>query len=80
MTDLPRVVLLGRVGCHLCDEARSVVAAVCGALDVRWAERDVDADAELHQRWSDHVPVVLVDGEVHARYRVDAASLRRALR
>jgi hypothetical protein len=73
------VVLLGRVGCHLCDEARAVVADVCAALDVEWVERDVDADPDLRRRWSDFVPVVLVDSVEHARYRVDAASLRRAL-
>jgi len=80
VTDAPRVVLLGRVGCHLCDEARAVVAGVCDALDVAWVERDVDADPQLRRRWSDEVPVVLVDSTVHARYRVDPASLRRALR
>lgn len=80
MTQHPRVVLFGRVGCHLCDEARAVVAAVCAALDVEWVERDVDADPDLRQRWSDVVPVVLVDSAEHARYRVDPASLRRALR
>lgn len=80
MTDGPRVVLLGRVGCHLCDEARVVVAGVCDALDIAWVERDVDAEEDLRRRWSDDVPVVLVDSAVHARYRVDPASLRRAIR
>jgi len=39
----PRVVLYGRAGCHLCDEARAVVARVCGDIGVAWAEVDVDA-------------------------------------
>lgn len=38
----PRVVLYGRAGCHLCDEARVVVARVCGDVGVAWAEVDVD--------------------------------------
>jgi hypothetical protein len=75
-----RVVLVGREGCHLCEEAREVVAAVCAALGELWTEVDVDTDPAWQQRWSDLVPVVLVDGEEHARWRVDPASLRRALR
>lgn len=39
----PRVVLYGRAGCHLCDEARAVVARVCTDVGVAWVEVDVDA-------------------------------------
>ena len=75
----PRVVLLGRDGCHLCDEARAVVADVCGQLGVGWQERSIDDDAELLVRYRDEIPVTFVDGEVHDTWRVDAARLRRAL-
>ncbi len=38
--------LYGRAGCHLCDEARAVVARVCGDVGVPWVEVDVDADLD----------------------------------
>lgn len=82
MTDLgttARVELLGRDGCHLCEEAREVVARVCAALGVAWSERSVDDDPGLLARYSDLVPVVLVDGAEHAHWRVDAGTLRAAL-
>jgi hypothetical protein len=41
--------------------------------------RDVDADPEDRARWSDHVPVVLLDGEQHSMWFVDEPALRRAL-
>ena len=41
---------------------------------------DVDADPALAAQWSDHVPVVLLDGERHSMWFVDEAVLRRALR
>lgn len=41
--------------------------------------RDVDADPADRLAWSDHVPVVLLDGQVHARWWVDEAALSRAL-
>lgn len=75
----PRVVLLGRTGCHLCDEARVVVADVCAALRQGWIEKDVDAHPDLRARYSDTVPVVLVDGVEIAHLRVGPGVLREAL-
>ena len=76
----PRVELLGKPGCHLCDDARPVVARVCEAAGVAWAERDISASAADTERWGELIPVVIVDGEEHARWRVDEARLRAALR
>jgi glutaredoxin len=75
----PRITLLGRPGCHLCDEARAVVERVAAEAGVTWQERSVDADPDLRNRYGDLVPVVLVDGEQHAYWRVDAGRLARAL-
>ena len=55
-----RVQLLGRPGCHLCDNARRVVRAVCDPRGVAWAEVNVDEDPDLAQRYGELVPVVLV--------------------
>jgi hypothetical protein len=74
-----RVVLVGRQGCHLCEQAREVVATVCGVLDVAWSEVSIDDHPGLPARYAEMIPVVLVDGAEHAYWRVDAAALRRAL-
>jgi hypothetical protein len=74
-----RVHLIGRAGCHLCDDAREVVAAVCAELGVAWTESDVTADRGLARRYGEYVPVTLVDGEQHDFWRVDPARLRAAL-
>ena len=74
-----RVTLVGRAHCHLCDVAREVVAAVCAELGERWEELDVDADPALRARWTDEVPVTLVDGRQHDYWRVSADRLRAAL-
>ncbi len=72
--------LLDRDGCHLCDAARPVVLEEARRAGVTVERVDVDADPAVRAAWGDQVPVVAVDGRVVARYRVDAASLRRALR
>lgn len=74
-----RVRLLTRPGCHLCDEARAVVAQVCTEVGQTYEEVDVDADEELRRRYTDEVPVTFVDGAQHDYWRVDAARLRTAL-
>lgn len=73
-----RVVLYGRAGCHLCDDAREVLAAVVPPEE-GWAEVDVDADPELRDRYGEYVPVVTVDGVQVGFWRVDPERLRRAL-
>ncbi len=75
-----RVLLLGRAGCHLCDVARAVVVPVAAETGAEVVEIDVDRDDNLRRRYGELVPVVLVDGVEVARYRVDAARLRVALR
>lgn len=79
MGDATRVVVLTRAGCHLCDEALAVVGAECARAGEAWRAVDIDADPELRARWTDDVPVVLVDGAPVARWRVSAAALRAAL-
>jgi glutaredoxin len=76
----PRVALYSRPGCHLCDEARAVIEAVCEELGESYEEIDVDGDAELRERFTDEVPVTFVDGKQHDFWRVSPDRLRAALR
>ena len=74
-----RVTLYSKPGCHLCDDARTVVAAVCTDLGVAWDEVDITTDADLSARYWEQIPVTLVDGRQHDFWRVDARRLRAAL-
>lgn len=72
--------LLGRPGCHLCDDAHAVIAEVLVDFpSVALLERSILDDAELHERYRDEIPVVLIDDAVHAIWRVDPTRLRSAL-
>jgi hypothetical protein len=71
--------LLSRPGCHLCDDARSVIVAVAGELGVAWDERDITDSAHDLAQYSDMVPVTFVDGVQHDFWRVSAERLRAAL-
>lgn len=75
----PRITLIGRDGCHLCDDAREVVRRVADDTGTDWAEVSVDDDPDLRREYSEQVPVVLVDGAQHTFWRVDEQRLRDAL-
>jgi hypothetical protein len=74
------VTLIGKPGCHLCEDARAVVDGVLADFPaVRMLEQSILDDAALNERYWDEIPVVLIDGAVHTIYRVDAERLRAAL-
>jgi predicted thioredoxin/glutaredoxin len=70
------VVLVTRKGCHLCDEALSLIRE----LGVEPELADIDADESLFKLYDWRVPVVLVGGQVAAEGRIDRERLRIALR
>ncbi len=73
---MSRVTLYGKPGCHLCEEARAVVAAVRAELGFELEEVDVSIDPVLHARYGERIPVVAVDGEDAFEYHVDPMALR----
>jgi hypothetical protein len=75
----PRITLIGKPGCHLCDDARVVIERVAADLGVAWQEVSVLDDRDLWERYAEQVPVTLVDGRQHDYWRVDEARLRAAL-
>jgi glutaredoxin len=77
---VPRLTLLTRPDCHLCEDAREVVRDVlAGHPDVAFEERSIVGDPELEREYAEEIPVVLIDGRVHTIWRVDAARLEKAL-
>jgi len=73
------ITLLSRPGCHLCDEARRVIARVAADLDIAWVERDVTDSADDLREYGEMIPVTLIHGVQHDFWRVDESRLRRAL-
>lgn len=79
MTTSKTVTLIGKPGCHLCDDARAVITKVAAETGAAVSERDITQDAELYDRYWEQIPVVLVNGEQHTFWRVDEQRLRDAL-
>lgn len=81
MTDpaRPRVRLLTKPGCHLCDDVRPVVERVCAELGASWTEVDITGDPALLAEYWEQIPVTFVDGRQHDFWHVDETRLRAAL-
>ncbi len=75
----PRVTLIGRPGCHLCEVARGVLADVTSELGESFTELSILDHPDLLARYAEEVPVTMVDGRQHDYWRVDADRLRAAL-
>ncbi|MBS1870728.1 MAG: glutaredoxin family protein [Actinobacteria bacterium] len=76
---LPQVVLYGRPGCHLCDDARVLLERVRAELPFALVEHDIEADDALLKAYLERIPVVALDGEELFDFFVDEAELRRRL-
>ena len=79
MSTAARVRLIGKPGCHLCDDARAVIATVCGETGTEWDEVSILDDPVLADEYWERIPVVLLDGQPFDFWRVDAARLRASL-
>jgi hypothetical protein len=73
------ITLLSRPGCHLCDDARAVIASVAAELGVPWQERDISLSESDLGAYGDMIPVTLIDGVQHDFWRVSEQRLRAAL-
>jgi glutaredoxin len=70
-----KVELITRSGCHLCDDALSLLES----LGVHPEVRDVDVDPALFAEYDFRVPVVLVEGRVVGEGAIRRDVLVRAL-
>ena len=69
------LVLYGRPGCHLCDDARAVLRRIGHPFD----EVDIERDDALLRRYLERIPVVVLDGRELYDFHVDETDLRARL-
>ena len=76
----PTLVLYGRPGCHLCDDARAALERVRSRVPFAFQERDITLDDALHRRYLVRIPVVCLGEEELFEAFVDEAALEDRLR
>jgi len=81
---LPDLVLFGRPGCTLCDEARASIELLLDDRRARdlavpaFVERNIEADPELHRQLFERIPVVEL-GTGRLELATSVSRLRRLL-
>lgn len=78
------ITLIGKPGCHLCDDARAVIETVradlvARGLETTLTELSILEDTALARKHSENIPVVMLGAKRHAIWRVDAAKLTAAI-
>ena len=73
------VVLYGRDGCCLCDDARAILLRVRARRPFVLEDRDIDRDEELLRAYLERIPVVTIDGVEQFELFVDESELERRL-
>jgi hypothetical protein len=73
------VVLYGRDGCCLCDDAREILLRVRTRHPFVLEDRDIDCDEELLRAYLERIPVVTFDGVEQFELFVDESELERRL-
>ena len=81
MTHEIQLTLIGKPGCHLCDDAEAVINSVLDdfAGQVTLTKQNILDDDALFARYSEEIPVLLINGKVHNYWRIDPLRLREAL-
>jgi glutaredoxin len=69
------LVLYGRPGCHLCDDARAVLERVGEPFE----EIDIETHDALHAAYLERIPVVVLDGVELFEHFVGETALRKHL-
>ena len=70
-----KIVLYGKPGCHLCDDARAVLERAGAPFE----EIDITTDDTMHAAYLERIPVVAIDGEDCFEFFVEEAALRALL-
>jgi glutaredoxin len=74
------VVLYGRPGCCLCDDARSMLERIGGRVSFELAEQDIERDDALLATYLERIPVITIDGREMFELLIDERQLELAIR
>jgi hypothetical protein len=73
------VILYGRAGCCLCDDARAALLRIAERVPFTLEQRDIEADDQLLAQYLERIPVIVIDGREAFELIVREAELARAL-
>ncbi len=87
MSKLISLTLFTKPGCHLCEEAKTVVDSAIQQFKsehsseqpIELTEVNILEDQALLEKYGEEIPVLQINGSTHAYWRIDSARLITAL-
>ena len=87
MSKLIALTLLTKPGCHLCEEAKTVVDSAINKFKsdhssenpIELTEVNILEDQALLEEYGEEIPVLQINGATHAYWRIDSERLIAAL-
>jgi glutaredoxin len=76
---MPRVVVYGKPGCHLCEQAEQDLRRLQAEFVFEVAEVDITGDPALFDQMKHDIPVIEVDGRRLWKYRVPPRAFRKLM-
>jgi glutaredoxin len=73
------VVLYGRPGCHLCEDALAVLERVRERTPFAFEQVDIESDEALFKRYLERIPVITIDSRESFELFVDEQALEAAV-
>jgi glutaredoxin len=65
--------------CHLCEEAKETLLAAQKDFLFNFEEVDITSDKALYQEFKEKIPLILIEGKIAFKYRIEEKKLRRKL-
>jgi len=87
VSKLISLTLLTKPGCHLCEEAKTVVDLAIDKFKsenssenpIELKEVNILEDQALLEQYGEEIPVLQINGATHAYWRIDSERLTKAL-
>ena len=73
------VTLYSKPGCHLCEDAKSIIEPLLAEFGATLREVNIETDAPLTERFGYDIPVIFINDRKAAKHRVDPQQFRRQL-
>jgi glutaredoxin len=73
------VTLYTRPGCHLCEDAKSIIEPLLAEFGATLREINIDTDARLTEQFGYDIPVIFINDRKAAKHRINAEQFRRQL-
>ena len=73
------VKIYSRPGCHLCDEAKQIIAAAGCDEDYTLEEINIESSSDLLRRYQYDIPVITINGVEAFRHRLTIEQFQSAI-